>query len=164
MLSQEIILALLRWWGPHLIPQWKETGNPTADIQSIRKSSWLCLQNITRVPSLTITFSVPTESSNYCLPSDHFISFLIRLLTARYQPRPAHSQHSSQSGPCDHMSDHVPPSEGQTSVAPISLSIWLLALFPLACPFHLFTWLLPFIPSALYSNVTTNVILVLATV
>lgn len=48
--SQEIILAVLRLLraAPYC-PQGKEIGNPTAGIQSVRKSSRPCPQNISSI-------------------------------------------------------------------------------------------------------------------
>lgn len=52
--SQEIVSAILRLLKATPSHPWgKEVGNPTADIQPIRKSSWLCLQNTSRIRSLT---------------------------------------------------------------------------------------------------------------
>lgn len=59
--SQEIILAVLRLLraAPYC-PQGKEIGNPTAGIQSVRKSSRPCPQNISSIRWLTTTPSATT--------------------------------------------------------------------------------------------------------
>lgn len=53
MQSQEIISATLRFLkGTWYCPWGKETGNPIADLKPVRKSSWLCLQNTSRMDHL----------------------------------------------------------------------------------------------------------------
>ena len=77
MLNREIISAARRL--PRAAPYYpwrQEIGNLTADIQSVRKSSWLCLRNIRtfRIRSLNPSPLHP-GSSGYCLLPDDFISF-----------------------------------------------------------------------------------------
>lgn len=106
--KQEIIWAILRLLRVTPYCPWgKDTGNPTADIQSVRKSFWLCLQNTSRFPSLSITSFVSTPG--HCLLSEYFTSFLIGLLIPCPLPAPpANSPHSSQNEALKHVRS-VPP-------------------------------------------------------
>ena len=77
MLNREIILATQRLLRAAPYCPWRqETGNPTADIQSVRKSSWLCLK--ISIDSESGHLKPPPlypGSNDYCLLSDDFISF-----------------------------------------------------------------------------------------
>lgn len=102
---QKIIWAILRLLRVTPYCPWgKDIGNPTADIQSVRKSSWLCLQNTFRFPSLSITSSEGTP--RHCLVSEYFTSFPIGLLVpCPLATPPGNSPYSSQ----DEALKHVPP-------------------------------------------------------
>lgn len=103
----------------------------------------------------------PPWIMHYGLLSNYFICFLTHLLVPLY--------HSSQ--PILNTVARVNQltqvrsclfSEGNPRWLQSHSQSGLLALFLLAWPFQMIAWLVPFIPSVLYSNVTTNVILVLA--
>lgn len=93
--NQEIIWAILRLLRVTPYCPWgKCIGNPSADIQSVRKSSWLCLQNTPRVPTLSITSSASTPG--HCLLSEDFTSFLIGPFVPCPLPTHPSSQFSTQ--------------------------------------------------------------------
>lgn len=87
MPSQEVFSATLRW--PRAAPYcpWgKEIGNPTADIQAVRKSSWLCLQNLSSIRWLLASSPAlgQTTSASYLIISlaSSLASFLPLCLTS----------------------------------------------------------------------------------
>lgn len=86
--SQEIIPAILRLLKATPSHPWgKEVGNPTADIQPVRKSSWLCLQNTSRIRSLTPPPPLPLWVKELRTAIWLFSSFLISQ-SACFSPPP----------------------------------------------------------------------------